>query len=140
MTPERRQFVTKLISKIGSSLCCDQIDSVALSELGVAMCDIAEDNDSLTAEIATLKAALSGRTVSCELCNTTSKEIERLKAEVERLKQYNQECHRDLEAADKDSTELRTHLKAVHAGRGSQCYDESEMYAEQEGRGNDIPQ
>lgn len=47
-------------------------------------------------------------------------EIATLKGEVERLQRYNQECHRDLEAANKENVEMVSKLNAlVTAGKAS---------------------
>lgn len=71
------------------------------------------DSTAQAAEIATLKSALSGRTVSCDHCNTTSAENERLKAEVERLTDELSNATSDLLSAGGEIQDLEFRLDAA---------------------------
>lgn len=145
MTPERRQEIDQLITTIP--------DPDYRIDVEVALVEVLADNDSLTAEIATLKAQVerlkreNRRRAACDLVNDRFKrsienheeregrlkdELTTLKAEMERLEKAKWDAQVEQLEAQREVATLRTKLQAV-VEAGEAVTNANSCYAAEEG-------
>lgn len=76
---------------------------------------VIEENDKLKLEIAELRQALTGRTVSCVFCNDSAKELDKAREDIEGL-EY------DLEVACKERDLARIAWREARAMMVTLCH------------------
>lgn len=127
MTPERRQEIA-----LRAAYCANNYRLHEPRTLGNDVIDLLATLDALTAENERLKSMLSGRTMSCECCNTTSAENATLKAQVEHYKlQSDQLCDR-VESLSTKLDALVTAVRKVNESKVTEVVDNGECAADGE--------